>query len=213
MDIALTQPINLNLADDFCLIQEARKGDQRAFSLLLDRYRDAIYRTVHKMVHNKEDADDLTIEAFGKAFHKLESYQPKYAFSTWLFRIAINNCIDHIRKKRLHFLSIDEPVDHQEGDHDYAANIRFRGLNPEERVIRSQRLDLIHRTLEQLSHKYRLMIELRYFEELSYEEISNELEMPIGTVKAQLHRARQALYEILSQPGTSDYLEVNHRPH
>ncbi|HKK76915.1 MAG TPA: sigma-70 family RNA polymerase sigma factor [Saprospiraceae bacterium] len=210
MDIALTRPINLDLADDFCLIQEARKGDQRAFALLLDRYRDAIYRTVHKMVHNKEDADDLTIEAFGKAFHKLESYQPKYAFSTWLFRIAINNCIDHIRKKRLHFLSIDEPVD-DEGNQDYAANIRFRGLNPEEKVIRRQRLDLMRRTLEQLSHKYRLMIELRYFEELSYEEISNELEMPIGTVKAQLHRARQALYEILSQPGASDYLEVTRR--
>lgn len=212
MDIALTQTINLDLADDFHLIQEARKGDQRAFSLLLDRYRDAIYRTVHKMVHNKEDADDLTIEAFGKAFHKLESYQPKYAFSTWLFRIAINNCIDHIRKKRLHFLSIDEPVD-SEGAQDYAANIRFRGLNPEEKVIRRQRLELMRRTLEQLSHKYRLMIELRYFEELSYEEISNELEMPIGTVKAQLHRARQALFEILSQPGASDYLEITARRH
>lgn len=212
MDIALTQTINLDLADDFHLIQEARNGDQRAFSLLLDRYRDAIYRTVHKMVHNKEDADDLTIEAFGKAFHKLESYQPKYAFSTWLFRIAINNCIDHIRKKRLHFLSIDEPID-SEGAQDYAANIRFRGLNPEEKVIRRQRLELMRRTLEQLSHKYRLMIELRYFEELSYEEISNELEMPIGTVKAQLHRARQALFEILSQPGASDYLEVTSRRH
>lgn len=211
MDIALTRPIKLDLADDFYLIQEARKGDQRAFALLLDRYRDAIYRTVHKMVHNKEDADDLTIEAFGKAFHKLESYQPKYAFSTWLFRIAINNCIDHIRKKRLQILSIDEPVD-EEGHQDYAANIRFRGLNPEERVIRTQRLNLMRRTLEQLSNKYRLMIELRYFEELSYEEISTELEMPIGTVKAQLHRARQALYDILSQPGASDYLEVIHRP-
>lgn len=210
MDIAITQTINLHTADDFCLIQEARNGDQRAFSLLLDRYRDAIYRTVHKMVHNKEDADDLTIEAFGKAFHKLESYKPKYAFSTWLFRIAINNCIDHIRKKRLHFLSIDEPVDDQ-GDQDYATNICFRGLNPEEKVIRHQRIELIRTTLEQLSQKYRLMIELRYFEELSYDEISTELQMPIGTVKAQLHRAREALYEILSQPGASDYLEVTQR--
>ena len=207
MDIAFTPAVNPSIVDDFGLIEEARKGDQRAFSLLLDRYHDAIYRTVHKMVHNKEDADDLTIEAFGKAFHKLESYQPKYAFSTWLFRIAINNCIDHIRKKRLQFLSIDESVD-EEGDHNYAANIRFRGLNPEERIIRNQRLELMRRTLSQLNHKYRLMIELRYFEELSYEEISNELEMPIGTVKAQLHRARQALYDILSQPGASDYLEV-----
>ena len=213
MDIVAFQPtthIALHKADDFLLITEARNGDQRAFSILLDRYRDAIFRTVQKMVGNKEDADDLTIEAFGKAFHKLESYQPKYAFSTWLFRIAINNCIDHIRKKRLHFLSIDEPVE-ADGDQDFATNLKSGGLNPEECIIRQQRLQLMRDTLEKLNHKYRLMVELRYFEELSYEEISNELGMPIGTVKAQLHRAREALYELLSQPGASDFLEVTKR--
>jgi RNA polymerase sigma-70 factor (ECF subfamily) len=211
MDIAFTQTdLNLKSADDFSLIQEARNGEQKAFSILLDRYRDAIFRTVLKMVHNKEDADDLTIEAFGKAFHKLESYQPKYAFSTWLFRIAINNCIDHIRKKRLNFLSIDEPVD-DTAEQDFAANLKSYGLNPEECIIRSQRMQLTRSTLEKLNLKYRLMIELRYFEELSYDEISTELDMPIGTVKAQLHRAREAMYELLSQPGASDYLEVVRR--
>lgn len=210
MDIALLEPkttLSLQKADDFSLILEARGGDQKAFAILLERYRDAIYRTIQKMVSNKEDADDLTIEAFGKAFNKLESYQPKYAFSTWLFRIAINNCIDHIRKKRLNFLSIDEPVE-ADGDQDFATNIRSHGLNPEECIIRAQRLSLMRSTLEKLNQKYRLMIELRYFEELSYEEISNELTMPIGTVKAQLHRAREALYELLSQPGASDFLDV-----
>ena len=82
------------VSDDYRLIQLAVAGDQLAFSQLMDRYRDSIYRTIKKMVSNKEDADDLTLEAFGKAFRNLESYRPKYAFSTWLFRIAINNCID-----------------------------------------------------------------------------------------------------------------------
>lgn len=212
MDIAVLSPsrVPLDSYDDFALVQEARGGDQQAFGILLDRYRESIFRTIQRMVSNKEDADDLTIEAFGKAFHKLESYQPRYAFSTWLFRIAINNCIDHIRKKRLQFLSIDEPVE-QDSEQDFSMNLRSPVLNPEEYVIRQQRLQLMRDTLERLNQKYRLMIELRYFEELSYDEISTELGMPIGTVKAQLHRAREALYELLSQPGASDYLDVNRR--
>lgn len=209
MDIAIfdTSRINLSNFDDFSLVQEARGGDQLAFGILLDRYKESIYRTIQRMVNNKEDADDLTIEAFGKAFHKLESYQPKYAFSTWLFRIAINNCIDHIRKKRMQFLSIDEPVE-ADSAQDFANNLKSSSLNPEESIIREQRFELMRNTLEKLSQKYRLMIDLRYFEELSYDEISTELDMPIGTVKAQLHRAREALYDLLSQPGASEYLDI-----
>ncbi|MEM9983356.1 MAG: sigma-70 family RNA polymerase sigma factor, partial [Bacteroidota bacterium] len=127
-----------------------------------------------------------------------------------LFRIAINNCIDHIRKKRLSFLSIDEPVE-SEGDQDFATNIKSTTLNPEECFIRQQRLQMMRATMEKLSNKYRTMIDLRYFQELSYEEISQELNMPIGTVKAQLHRAREAMYELLSKPGASDFLEVTKR--
>jgi len=198
------------VSDDYRLIQLAVAGDQLAFSQLMDRYRDSIYRTIRKMVSNKEDADDLTLEAFGKAFRNLESYRPKYAFSTWLFRIAINNCIDHIRKKRLQTLSIDEPIE-TDSDQDFARNLRSESLNPEEVVIREQRLELIRSMLDHLNDKYRLMIELRYFEEYSYDEISTELNMPIGTVKAQLHRAREALYELLSTPGASAYLESTKR--
>ena len=124
---------------------------------------------------------------------------PRYAFSTWLFKIAINNCIDHIRKKRLHLLSIDDPIE-PNGDHDYSSNIRSTALNPEENFIRNQRLKLMRNMLEKLSLKYRLMIELRFFEELSYEEIACELDIPLGTVKAQLFRAKEILFNLLQSP-------------
>lgn len=198
------------MSDDYRLIQLAVGGDQLAFGQLMDRYRDSIYRTIKKMVNSKEDADDLTLEAFGKAFRSLESYRPRYAFSTWLFRIAINNCIDHIRKKRLQTLSIDEPIE-ADSEQDFSRNLQAETLNPEQVVIREQRIELIRAMLERLNDKYKLMIELRYFEEYSYDEISTELQMPIGTVKAQLHRAREALYELLSTPGASAYLESTRR--
>jgi RNA polymerase sigma factor (sigma-70 family) len=194
--------------DDYSIVKQAIKGDQKAYSILHDRYRSPIFHMMLKMVNNREDADDLTIEAFGKAFSKLNSYAPRYAFSTWLFRIAINNGIDYIRKKRLQMLSIDDPID-GESSSDYSSNIRSANLDPEEAFIRKQRLALMREMLTKLNSKYRLMIELRYFEELSYEEIARELDIPLGTVKAQLFRAKEMLYKLLAQPGASAYLDYN----
>lgn len=192
--------------DDYTIVKQAIKGDQKAYSILHDRYRSPIFHMMLKMVNNREDADDLTIEAFGKAFAKLTSYAPRYAFSTWLFRIAINNGIDYIRKKRLQMLSIDDPID-GESSSDYSGNIRSTTLDPEEAFIRKQRLGLMREMLTKLSGKYRLMIELRYFEELSYEEIARELDIPLGTVKAQLFRAKEMLHKLLARPGASAYLD------
>ncbi len=138
----------------------------------------------------------------------MHSYAPRYAFSTWLFKIAINNCIDHIRKKRLHLLSIDDPIE-PNSEHDFSSNIRSGALNPEEHYIRQQRVSLMPSVLTKLSDKYRLMIELRFFEELSYDEIALELNIPLGTVKAQLFRAKEILYNILQSPGAQAYLEQN----
>ncbi len=211
MEAVVTKPVRqTHLPDDYGLVCQAVRGNQRAYAHLMDRYRESLYRTVYKMVPNKDDAEDLTLEAFGKAFHHLHRYRPQYAFSTWLFRIAINNCIDYIRKKRLQVLSIDDPIE-AHSEQEFSSNIRFKGFNPEEQVIRSQRQKLMHRLIGQLNDKYRIMIQLRYFEEYSYEEIAHELDLPLGTVKAQLHRAKEALYERLSQPGASAYLEHNRR--
>lgn len=191
-----------NLSDraiqDYELVTSAvEKNDQAAYATLMERYRDSIYHTMYKMVHNKDDAEDLTIEAFAKAFRKLHTYAPNFAFSTWLFRIATNNGIDFIRKKRIKMLSIDDPLDEAGGAQDYSNNLKSNALDPEERYIRQQRKKIMRDLLAKLSDKYRKMIELRFFEELSYQEIADELDLPIGTVKAQLFRAKDLLYDVL----------------
>jgi len=179
---------------DYELVIQAIEGDQKAYAELLGRYRDAIYFMLLKMVNNSSDAEDLTIEAFGKAFKNINQYTPNYAFSTWLFKIATNNCIDFIRKKKLNNISLD-----QAGAHEDSApmTIPTDTLDPEENLISQQKVIMLRSIVSKLKPRYRKLIELRYFHEFSYEEISEELELPIGTVKAQLFRARELLYNIL----------------
>jgi RNA polymerase sigma-70 factor (ECF subfamily) len=151
-----------------------------------------------KMVNNAFDAEDLTIEAFGKAFRNIESYTPKYAFSTWLFKIATNNCVDFIRKKQLS----PSPLDHlQENLNNVTVNIQSDLPDPEERLIQQQKISDLKEIVNQLKPRYRRLIELRYYKEYSYEEISKELNLPLGTVKAQLNRAKTLLYNILVKTG------------
>jgi RNA polymerase sigma factor (sigma-70 family) len=192
-----------NLSDkamyDYRLIRAAIDSkDQKAYAELMDRYRDSIYFMLLKMVNNRDDADDLTIEAFGKAFKKLHQYTPNYAFSTWLFKIASNNCIDFIRKKkkRQGTFSIDKGYENDEGS-EIGIDLKSDGLNPEEVYIREQKIKLMQDVAKKLKPRYRRLVELRYFKEFSYYEISQELELPIGTVKAQLFRAREFLFNIL----------------
>lgn len=212
MEVAVKNPrLTQKALNDFELVERAKDGCQQSYTLLLDRHRSSIYHLMLRMTNDREDADDLTIEAFGKAFTRMGSYVPNYAFSTWLYKIAVNNCIDHVRKKRLTVLSIDERMD-EEGQQDYSSTLHSTGLNPEEAVIREQRIGLMRQVLGRLNEKYRIMIELRYFQELSYDEIATELDIPLGTVKAQLFRAKELLLDLLSRPGASAYLEV-HRGH
>ncbi len=189
---------NNNLSEkaqrDFLLVQKATKGDQKAYTELMDRYRDAIYFMLLKMVNNSSDAEDLTIEAFGKAFKNIDQYTPNYAFSTWLFKIATNNCIDFIRKKKANTVSLDQA---DEEEDKAPTDIMAPVLDPEESLIKDQKLKLMRSIVSRLKPRYRKLIELRYFKEYSYDEISEELELPIGTVKAQLFRARELLFNIL----------------
>lgn len=196
--------------EDYALVQKALKGSERAYSELVSRHQGGVYNQMYKMVNNSEDAADLTQEAFGKAFFKLKSYTPNFAFSTWLYKIAINNCIDYKRKKRLQTMSIDDRID-ADSDHDFSGNLRADILNPEEVVIREQKIKMMKKVVGGLSNKYRAMIELRYYQELSYDEISQHLELPLGTVKAQLFRAKQILGDRLEQPGPSAFLECTTR--
>jgi len=182
---------------DYKLVQQAiNSGNQNAYAELLNNYRDSLYFMLLKMTNNPVDADDLTIEAFGKAFKNIHQYTPDYAFSTWLFKIASNNCIDFIRKKKKNTFSIDKPFDNSDGD-DLSNNIPSQTLDPEEELIKDQKIKLMRQVVEKLKPHYRCLIELRYFKEYSYEEIAQELELPLGTVKAQLFRSREFLYNIL----------------
>lgn len=202
--------MNANLSDraveDYEIVQRAvHYKEERAYAELMNRYKEAIFNMMLKMVHNREDADDLTLEAFGKAFSKLATYTPRYAFSTWLFKIAINNCIDFIRKKKLNMLSIDDPIESESGQ-DFSSNLRSGSLDPEQKYIRDQKLMLMRSFLRQLNPKYRLMIELRFFEELTYDEIAKELDIPLGTVKAQLFRAKELLSALMENSHRSGHL-------
>ena len=196
--------VNTNLSEkaqkDFVLVQLATRGDQKAYAELLGRYRDAIYYMLLKMVNNASDAEDLTIEAFGKAFKNIQQYTPNYAFSTWLFKIATNNCIDFIRKKKATTISLDQ----NDNDDDKApTDVMASVLDPEEEMIKGQKQKMMRDIVSKLKPRYRKLIELRYFKEFSYEEIADELELPIGTVKAQLFRAREKLKVQIQKDGVT----------
>ena len=181
---------------DYKLVKDALdKGSQKAFSELMGLYWDTIYFMLLKMTGNREDAEDLTIEAFGKAFRFLPQYAPDYAFSTWLFKIASNHCIDFIRKKKKNILSYEG--NEELGDPDSRVILAGDLDSPEGELIRGQRIRHMRQVVSRLKPRYQDLIRLRYFEEKSYEEICEELDLPLGTVKAQLFRAREFLFNIL----------------
>jgi len=173
---------------DFILIQDALRGDQKAYAQLMSFYRNQLYFTMYRMVKNAEDAEDLTMDAFGKAFNQLHQYVPKFAFSTWLFKIASNNCIDFMRKKHKNLI---------QEEHASLLHAHSDTLNPEQHAVEKQKISYLHLVVENLKPTYRQLIQKRYFEELSYEEIAQELDLPLGTVKARLFRARDFLATIL----------------
>jgi RNA polymerase sigma-70 factor (ECF subfamily) len=190
-----------NLSDkalyDYKLVKRALDDvDQKAYAELMGRYRDSVYYMLLKMVNNKDDAEDLTVEAFGKAFKRLSQYTPNFAFSTWLFRIATNNCIDFIRRKRKNTFSIDQPMEDDEGG-EMVMDLKSDTLDPEQHIMKKQKIMMLRELVDKMKPRYRTLIEMRYFQELSYEEIADQLELPLGTVKAQLFRAREFLYNVL----------------
>lgn len=182
---------------DFELIDSAIKyNDQNAFSELMDNYRNSIYFTILKMIKDPDDAEDLTIEAFSKAFNKLDKFKKDYTFSTWLFRIATNNTIDFIRKKKLKTTSINSTFTDDSGNN-IDIDIKDNDMTPGEETIHKQKILLVRKFVSKLPKKYENLIKYRYFEELSYNEIALKTKAPLGTIKAQLFRARELLFEIL----------------
>lgn len=180
---------------DYKFVLKAKDGDQNAYALLLGRYWDSIYFMLLKMVHNKDDAEDLTIEAFGKAFKNLHHYEPEFAFSTWLFKIANNNAIDFIRRQKGKSVPIDNPGNAPNAEN--PLQLPSDLPDPEEQLIRKQKAILLKTVVDQLKPRYSKLVKLRFYQEYSYEEIARELQLPLGTVKAQLFRAKELLFNIL----------------
>ena len=185
---------------DIKLVERALgQSDQKAFAELMKRYWEPVFFMLNRMVNNKDDAEDLTIEAFGKAFKNLQQYSPQFAFSTWLFKIASNNAIDYLRKKKMENLtSLDKPVG-KDGGEDLSQQIKGSGLTPEENYIKKQGADRVHEIIDKLKPRYKEIVELFYLEELSVEEISKRLELPVATIKTRLFRARDLLLQVVKR--------------
>lgn len=182
--------------EDFDLIDQAvDQKDQQAYATLMKRYKKAVYFMILKMIRDADDAEDLTMEAFAKAFRNLHKFKKDYTFSTWLFRIATNNTIDFIRKKKLKTMSLNNTLT-DDGGNSVNIDVEDDDNNPQDEFIKSQRIEMVRIFVDKLPAKYRKLVKLSYFDELSYDEIAQELDKPLGTVKAQLHRSRELLYEI-----------------
>ena len=183
---------------DLKLIRRAlENGDTTAYNELLKLYRDPLYFMLYEKVNDKELAKDLTIESLGKAFNKLHLYTPIYTFSTWLFTVARNHCIDYLRKNRLSTISIDKIILNSEGKAS-SFDLKSSDLNPEQKLEKKQRIAILRQVVDSLKPNYRILVKLRYFKEMKYDEIAVKLDIPIGTVKAQLHRSREQLFKIMS---------------
>ncbi len=178
---------------DYQLVCDARDhGSGRAYASLMASYREPLYLLLLRMTRNTTTADDLTVETFSKAFLQLHRYAPTGSFSSWLFYIGVNTYIDYLRKRRLQTVSLSD-LSHNSAGEFVEYQIPSGQPDPEEAMIRTQRDASVRQIVAELKEPYRQVIELRYFDDLSYEEIAQRLKLPLGTVKIRLSRAKDLL--------------------
>ena len=174
------------------LIEKAKKGDQVAFTSLLDMYWNEVYGFMLKRTENETDSEDITIETFSKAFDKIASYNSEFQFNTWLIAIAKNVHIDMLRKKKSTlFVDMNYEKDFQ------AYNVADTTPSAEDKLITEQNLSRLLAYIKELKPHYQEVIQLRYFQELSYQEIAEHLNEPLNNVKIKLLRAKKLLAEII----------------
>lgn len=188
-------PPSASSEEDRATVAAAVGGDQRAYERLLTKYQGPLRRHVGKMVRDQGQVDDLVQEAFVKAFSNIESYNPAYAFSTWLYRITTNHTIDYIRKKKLPTFSIDKPVQTRDGQ--LQMELPDSTYRPDRAIVTDQRNEILRAAIDELPEKYHRVIVMRHQQEMTYEEIATELDLPLGTVKAHIFRARALLNKAL----------------
>lgn len=175
-------------------IEKAKKGDQISFKFLLDSYWSYVYLYQLKNIYNENDAEDITIQTFSKAFDKIDSFDEKYQFNTWLIAISKNVHIDLLRKRKnkIQTQSNSDAIEE-------AIKIVDDAASPEDKIIKEQNLEQLLKDIKQLKPKYQEVIQLRFFQELSYKEISDNLGQPINNIKVKLLRAKKLLAEIIEK--------------
>lgn len=182
--------------DDREFVRRTLEGDDRAFAVLVRRYERGLFNLAYRMVHDTEQARDLTQEIFVRVHRSLDKYDPVFPFTSWIYRVGSNLCIDWIRKKKLRTVSLDAPI--VPGDDDSRRReLPDPGQDPSDDVERRERAAVLAAVLAKLPESHRMILVLRHQRELSYEEIALSLEVPLGTVKARIHRAREAFRRVL----------------
>ena len=183
------------------MVCDARdKGSRKAYADLMASYREPLYLLLLRMTHNTTTASDLTMETFSKAFLQLHRYNPTGTFSSWLFSIGVNTYIDYLRKRKLETVSLNSITRSSDGDF-IEYQIPSNQPNPEESLIRMERDEALKAIVAQLKEPYRVIVQMRYYEDMSYEEIANKLQIPMGTVKIRLMRAKELLAATVKEKG------------
>lgn len=186
---------------DYELVCAARdEGNRKAYADLMAAYREPLYTLLLRMTRNTVTADDLTMETFVKAFMQLHRYSPTGTFSSWLYAIGVNTYIDHLRRQRLQTVPLSNAARDAEGDA-IEYQIPSNQPNPEESLIRMERDEALKAIVDQLKEPYRRIVQMRYYEDMSYEEIATKLQIPMGTVKIRLMRAKELLAATVKERG------------
>jgi len=182
----------------------AKEGDQKAIAFLLERYKKSLLSMILKMVRNLDDAEDLSIEVFEKAFRNIHKFDAKYSFSTWLFKIGTNHTIDFLRHKKLKTFSIHGEVSDGKGD-SFTIDVVSHDSDPQEILLKKQSHEQLRDIVSQLPAMYQTLIRMKYFDELSLEEIQKEINIPLNTIKIRLFRARNLILGIMEGKRSNKY--------
>jgi len=178
------------------LIKKVKKGDRDAFAELVDLYKDKVYKVSYRMLGNQQEAEDVAQETFLRVYANIDSYDPSYKFSTWIYRIASNLSIDQLRKKK-QIYSLDKQVEGTEGL-EWHDRLSDPGQGPEDQLLTGELQGQVQEAINSLTPKYRSIMILRYLEDLSLSEISEVLKLPVSTIKTRIHRGRETLRKKLN---------------
>ncbi len=182
------------------LVTGAKNGDKQAFTELINLYKDKIYNHVYRIIGNIQEAEDITQETFLKVYANIDKYDEQYKFSTWIYRIATNLCIDRIRRKKADF-SLDNKWEEEDGM-DWYNKLAAPDMTPEEEVISTEQHKQVEQAILSLPPKYRVVMNLRYIQDFSIQEISKIVNLSVATVKTRLFRGRESLRKQLLENGS-----------